>query len=390
MVMVMMPGDGGCCHKSPVYHILGTMRVAIDAVPLLIRSAGVKNYLYYWIEYLRRAAAPGEIVTMPSMAQLGRLTHEGSIAGRLTTTLGLGGLALSNFGRLPTLDWMTRGADVFHASSLVRNPPRRPRLTATIHDMTAWLMPELHPAANRRADSNFAELAKRAHRLIAVSAATKDDAVRVLGLAPEKIAVIHSGIAPAFFDPDARAVEDLRARYNLKRPYVLSVGTIEPRKNLDTLLDAWELLAPSIREEFELVLAGPAGWASAATVARVKQHRYLGYIPEGDLPLLTAGATVFAYPSLYEGFGFPVAQAMAAGVPVLTSNVSSLPEVAGDAALLVDPRSSAELRDGLARLLLSPELRARLAALGRSQARDFRWEKCAAESLLFFRTVIYG
>src|SRR5262245_40490789 len=103
------------------------MRVAIDAVPLLIRSAGVKNYLYYWIDSLRRAAASGEIVTTPDIAHLGPLTHESSIAGRVTTTLGLGALALSNYGRLPALDWMARGADVFHASSLVRNPPRRPR-----------------------------------------------------------------------------------------------------------------------------------------------------------------------------------------------------------------------------------------------------------------------
>ncbi len=386
----MMPGGGGYCHKPVVYHILGTMRVAIDAAPLLIRSAGVKNYLYYWIEHLRRAAAPNEIRTVPAMRMLGPLTHEGSITGRLPTAYGLGSLALSNYLRLPTLDWMAGDAEVFHASSLVRNPPRRPRLTATIHDMTSWLMPELHPADNRHADSHFAELARRAHRLIAVSAATRDDAVRVLRLAPGKIAVIHSGIADAFFDPDAHRVADLRARYGLKRPYVLFVGTIEPRKNLDTLLDAWEALPGSIREEFEIVIAGPAGWAPAVTLARVRQTRYLGYIAEADLPLLTAGAAIFAYPSLYEGFGFPVAQSMAAGVPVITSNVSSLPEISGGAALLVDPRSQAELRDALNRLLLSPSLRADLAARGRARASDFRWEKCAVRSIEFFRQVIDG
>ncbi len=366
------------------------MRVAIDAVPLLIRSAGVKNYLYYWIRYLRRAAGPDEIRTVPAMPELAPLTHEGSIAGRFATTLGLGSLALSNYGRLPSLEWMARGADVFHASSLVRNPPRRPRLTATVHDMTSWLMPELHPAANRRADRHFAELARRAHRLIAVSAATRDDAVRLLRLEPEKFVVIHPGIAPTFFDPDARAVEDLRARYGLKRPYVLFVGTIEPRKNLDTLLDAWAALPAGLREEFELVTAGPAGWAPPATMERVRQTRYLGYVPEADLPLLTGGAAVFAYPSLYEGFGFPVAQALAAGVAVVTSNVSSLPEITGDAAVLVDPRSPAELRDALQRLLLSPSMRAELAARGRIQARNFRWENCAARSLEFFREAIVG
>ncbi len=366
------------------------MRIVIDAVPLLIRSAGVKNYLYYWIEHLRKAAAPGEIRTIPEIGELARLTHERSVVGRAKTTVALGALALSNYARIPTLDWMAGPADVFHASSLVRNPPRRPRLTATLHDLTSWIMPELHPSANRRADSALAALARRAHRLIAVSAATRDDAVRVLGIPPEKIAVIHSGVAPAFYDVDRSAVDEVRARYGLKRPYVLFVGTIEPRKNLDLLLDGWAALPGSLREEFELVLAGPQGWAPAATLARVRRRRYLGYLPEADLPPLTAGAVVFVYPSLYEGFGFPVVQAMAAGVPVLTSNVSSLPEVAGEAAILVDPRSQSELRDALQRLLLEPSLRAGLSAAGRLRARQFRWEICAARSLQFFRDVIDG
>jgi alpha-1,3-rhamnosyl/mannosyltransferase len=119
----------------------------------------------------------------------------------------------------------------------------------------------------------------------------------------------------------------------------------------------------------------------------VRRLRYLGYVAEADIAPLTAAATVFAYPSLYEGFGFPVAQAMAAGTPVITSNVSSLPEITGDAALLIDPRSPGELRDGLSRLLLSPRLRAELAAKGRLRARAFRWETCAAQSLVFFQEV---
>jgi alpha-1,3-rhamnosyl/mannosyltransferase len=112
--------------------------------------------------------------------------------------------------------------------------------------------------------------------------------------------------------------------------------------------------------------------------------RYLGYIPEPDLAPLTAAAAIFAYPSLYEGFGFPLAQAMAAGVPSVTSNVSSMPEIAGDAALLIDPRSVTELRDALERLMLSPGLRSELAAKGRLQASRFSWESAAAQSLAFF------
>ena len=360
------------------------MRIAIDATPLLIRSAGVKNYLYHWIDHLRRLAGVAAIRTVPPLAQLGALEHERSVAGPMRTVFGLGSLALSSYTPLPVLDWLTAGADVFHASTLVVHPPRLRRVTATIHDMTAWLMPELHPSANRRAERNFAEVLKRADRLIAVSEHTRGDAVRVLGIDEEKIETIHSGIAEAFFDAHPG---DICQRYGLRRPFVLSLGTIEPRKNIDALLDAFGELSADLRGEFELVVAGPLGWAAEKTAARLATVRYLGYIPERDLAPLTAAATVFAYPSLYEGFGFPVAQAMAAAVPVVTSNVSSLPEIAGDAAMLVDPRSVAELRDGLRRMLESPDLRRRFTLLGRARAERFRWSECAAKSLTFFQRV---
>jgi glycosyltransferase involved in cell wall biosynthesis len=188
----------------------------------------------------------------------------------------------------------------------------------------------------------------------------------------------------------ADAISRVKLRYQLQRPFVLFIGTIEPRKNIDTLLDAYTAMESSLREEFELVIAGPSGWAPRETIARLntKGVRYLGYVPEPDLAPLTAAAMVFAYPSLYEGFGFPVAQAMAAGVPVITSHVSSLPEITGNAALLVDPRSTSELQNALTRLMLSPDLRVELGERSRCQAREFRWDVCAAKSLAFFERVL--
>ena len=363
------------------------MNIAIDATPLLVRSAGVKNYLYHWITHLRRHAGRDSILTFPPLGAPAALDHNASAAGPLRTYASLAALALANYTPLPVVEWMTRGADVFHATVLTQRPPRRARLTATIHDVTAWTMPELHPASNRRAEKNFAELARSADRLIAVSQCTKDDAVRVLGLDPGRITVIHSGVADPYFDPAAEAIESVRDRYGLARPYVLFVGTIEPRKNLDLLIEAFQSLPKSLREEHQLVIAGPMGWAPPETRARLESARYLGYVPERDLAPLTAGATVFAYPSLYEGFGFPVAQAMAAGVAVLASNVSALPEVAGGAALLVDPRSPVEIRDALQRLLLSPDLRRELVRRGREQALRYRWSTCAQKSVEFFRNL---
>jgi glycosyltransferase involved in cell wall biosynthesis len=363
------------------------MQVVIDATPLLIRSAGVKTYLYHWIGALRRAAGAEAIRTFPAIGELGALRHERSVTDAWRTFAGLGLVALANYTRAPVTEWAAYGAEVFHTTHLLRFPPRKARLTATIYDLTCWLMPELHSAANLRADRSFAEILRRADATIAISGASKADAVRMLGLPPETVSVIHPGIAEAFFDVSVERRDFVRKRYRLVGPFVLFVGTIEPRKNIDTLLDAYASLSPSVRQEFELVLAGPTGWARPETLARLREARYLGYIPEEDLAPLTAAAAVFVYPSLYEGFGFPVAQAMAAGVPVVTSNISSLPEVAGDAALLVDPRSTAELRDAIARLLLSADLRRELAARGRARAQELTWERCAARSLRFFERV---
>ena len=369
--------------------ILLTMRVLIDASPLLIRSAGVKNYLYHWIAALRRIAPAGAIRTFPTLDNGASLDHQGSVAGFWRTCAGLATLAVSNYTPVPVLDSLAGAADIFHASSLVRHPPRRALLTTTLHDLTSWIMPELHPAANRRADSHLAEHLRRAHRIIAVSECTRQDAIRLLHVAPEKIVVIHSGVADAFFGVDSEAVAKVRARYHLTRPFVLSIGTVEPRKNLSGLVSAWHALPASMRDEFDLVLAGPMGWANQATAERVRTARYLGYVPEPDIAALTAAATVFAYPSLYEGFGFPILQAMAAGVPVITSNVSAMPEIAGDAAVLVDPRSLAELRDALSRLLLKPDIRKSMAARGRERAGQFRWAACAAKSWQLFQEISY-
>jgi len=358
-------------------------RIAIDAVPLLVRSAGVKNYLYHWITHLRRLT---EVRLFPYLDRLPALDHEGSAAGAVGTLARQGLLYALNHVPNHALDWIGPAADVFHATKLLY-PPRRARLTATLHDLTCWLMPEFHQADNVAAEKHFAErIWKRADGLIAVSENTRQDAVRILGLKPERIEVIYPGVAEAYFAVTAGSAAAVRAKYGLARPYVLYVGTVEPRKNLDALLDAWEAW-----EEFELVVAGPEGWRSKSTMARLKEGvrgvRYLGYVPEPDLPGLTAGAAVFIYPSLYEGFGFPVAQAMAAGVPVITSHVGSLPEITGGGAELIAPSSVSEMRAALARLLTSPAARERLAAVGRAQAQRFRWEECARRSLEMFEKV---
>ena len=329
---------------------------------------------------LLQQAGNEQILTFPHVGKLAALDHEGSMLGPVRTFSHLAFLLLGN-GVPPLVSWGMPSADVFHASTLIRNAPRKTRLTATIHDLTCRLMPELHTPAHRKADESFTKnVLQRAARLIAVSENTKADAVRLAGLDPERIEVIYSGVPEIYFGAQARPSE---------RPYVLYVGTIEPRKNVDTLLDAWESFR--LRGDFDLIIAGASGWAGEKTLARLAAKpgggsvRYLGYVPEDELPGLTAGASAFVYPSLYEGFGFPVAQAMAAGVAVITSNTSCLPEVAGGGALLVDPRSAAEIQNAMEKLLTSRELRQELGAAGTALARrEYRWKVCARKSLEFF------
>ena len=345
----------------------------------------MKSYTWHWLQHLRRLSPPGSIGAFPFLGNTGGvLDHQHSVLSPRATWPRLAALYFANFPHNPAIDLCCRGYDVFHASNQVRVAPRNSRLTATVHDMTCWLMPELHTEANVRADSSFSRnILRRAAGLIAVSENTRQDAIRVLKIDPDRIEVIYSGVDERFFSakPLVRT-----------RPYVLFLGTIEPRKNVDTLLDAWSALPKGIRDEFDLLVAGPAGWKSEATLARLQSNaeniHYVGYVPESEIPSLTAGASIFAYVSLYEGFGFPVAQAMAAGVPVVTSNTSCMPEVAGAGALYVDPQSPAEIAGALNCLLFNPGRRAQLGAAGRERAERYRWEECARRSLGFFGRVV--
>jgi glycosyltransferase involved in cell wall biosynthesis len=364
------------------------MRICVDGTSLLLRSAGVKNYTFHWLTSLQQELAGNELTIFPLLKRPENLHHDRSMLNPLQTYLRIALLHFVNRVYQPAIDWAIGNVDVFHTSNLVRAVPRRCRLSATLHDFTALLMPEHHTPGNRLADQLFQQnVLSRADGLIAVSESTKRDAVRLAGLNPDKIRVIYSGIDTRFQGP--HETEEIRHRYNLRKPYVLYVGTIEPRKNLHTLLDAWLALPLDLHREHELIFVGPAGWGSDGLMARIQSGvtglRLLGYVPEPDLPAIMAAATVFVYPSLYEGFGFPPAQAMAAGVPVITSDTSALPEVVGDAGILIDPKSALSLRDALQELLLSPARRSALGSAGRLRARQFTWSRTAKESIDFFR-----
>ena len=365
------------------------MRFVIDATTLLLPGAGIKTYVHGWLRALKAQAGHDVIEAYPFLNDLPELDHRRSLAGRAGTLARLVFENVANIRHNRLLDMVLSDANLFHASQHNANPPRRIAVTATVFDATCWLFPETHTPANVAATKLYAErVLRRADGLIAISENTRKDAIDILGIPAERIEVIYPGVAEEFFHVTPDAVSAAKRRYGLSRPYLLFVGCIEPRKNVGRILDAYKTLRFSTGE-LELILAGPVGWNAGDLLQRSHQTpgvRLLGYVPETLLPGLARGAEILVYPSLYEGFGLPVAQALAAGVPVVTSNRSCLPEVAGGGALLIDPNSVEQLREAIETLMQSDSLRIRLGEAGRTRAEMYRWNLCAARSLRFFHT----
>ena len=267
----------------------------------------------------------------------------------------------------------------------------------TIHDLAALLWPETLPARVRWSLLPFlGATVESARRIVAVSHATARDLEAAFPAAAGKIEVIWNGVGEGWTPGAPAEVEATRARLGAPRGYFLYAGTLEPRKNLELLLDGWERLRRDRPEAaLPLLVAGPEGWKQRALEARIESLapagvRRLGRLPFAELRAVVRAATAFVYPSLYEGFGLPVAEAMACGVPVVTSTSSSLPEVAGDAGLGVHPDDFEELAAALERLVTEPGLAAELGRRGIERARRFSWDDAAARLAGVFRAVLAG
>ncbi|NCO37811.1 MAG: glycosyltransferase family 1 protein [Armatimonadetes bacterium CG_4_10_14_3_um_filter_66_18] len=292
----------------------------------------------------------------------------------------------------PVPELLPASYDVFHAPFLPLPFSRRVPLVLTVHDV----IPLLHPEwVTRRQWTQLQAVlagARRAAHVIADSAATRDDLLNLVPEVADRVTVVPLGVAAAFLaEQTPERVQQARLRYGLKRPYVVSVCTLEPRKNLPRLLDAYQVLCSRPRWEHELVLIGSPGWRlgplrqKLAEVESDGRVHTLGHVPDDDLPALIAGAEVMAFPSLCEGFGLPVLEAMACGTPVVCANTASLPEIASGAAVLVDPLSTECLAEAIADLVQDESLRRRLAEAGRERARRFTWERTARQTLAVYR-----
>jgi alpha-1,3-rhamnosyl/mannosyltransferase len=275
-------------------------------------------------------------------------------------------------------------------------PPSDLPTVVTFHDLSTFLYPETQPSSRvLRVEVMLKTAIREGFTIITDAQCTANDLVATMGVAANKVHAVHLGVSSSFRPHDMGESEPVLARYGLAHgTYTLSVGTAEPRKNLVRLLDAYEALASDIRSAFPLVLVGGKGWNDSHLLRRIERGiasgwvQTLGYVPEDDLPFLYGGARLFVYVSLYEGFGLPIAEAMACGAPVITSNTSSMPEVAASAALLVNPFDTDEISKELARGLIDNEWRSNAKIKGLKRASELTWTNTVSETLNVYHKIL--
>ena len=271
-------------------------------------------------------------------------------------------------------------------------------LVLTVCDMSCFDHPATHPKERVRLMQQGLPLAiERAAHIVTISQDAKFALQRWFGVPDEKITVTYLAANPAFRPIEQAALVDPLASFGLKpKRYVLTVGTLEPRKNLSTLFAAFARLPKPLRQRFPLVVVGMKGWkyddllGNAQALVNDGELRFLGYVDDAQMPAIYAGAAVFCYPSRYEGFGLPALEAMSAGVPVLTSNATSLPEVVGDAGLMVDPDDVGSMSDSLALLLQDSHVCDQLTQRGIARAGAFSWDRCAQETANVYQQVAHA
>lgn len=278
--------------------------------------------------------------------------------------------------------------DVFHATDYLIPRLKNKPVVATLHDAIMFKNPEFASGLRKIKNLALKRSAQWADQVITVSQTMVNDIVNYWDIKPEKVTAIYNGIDPIWYQtlsPEAKA--SVLKKFSIDKPFILSVGTLQPRKNFSRLIQAFLNLPSSITDNFQLIIVGKEGWECEPIIRdlqRLEQHgkgKWLKYVGFEELRALYQSATVFAFPSLAEGFGFPVIEGFASNAPVLAANTTSIPEIAGDAAYLIDPEDLESITEGLKALINNEALCAELRQKGIIQSQLFSWERCAEETL---------
>lgn len=375
--------------------------VVMDAGPAVHQRAGLSRYTQQLATHLLANHPDQVALTLFYNAHSGH-TLPPALQQAPQRTLALGQYAwrlsvlATQLLRQPFYEQKLPPSHLYHATEHLL-PYLRRSTVLTVHDLIFERYPQHHKLTNRL----FLTVGMRlfvhaANHIIAVSQQTKRDLIELYQTPPAKITVVYQGIDPTFAPAATADVQRVREKYTLcrpdgaARPYLLMVGTLEPRKNHVTAMRALARLKAAGLPHC-LLIAGGEGWlfapsqAQVAALGLVDDVHFTGYVPAADLPALYSGAAAVLQPTLYEGFGFPVLEAMACGAPVVCSNSSSLPEAAGAAALLITPTDDEALAAAIQRLIVEPGLAEALRTQGTQRAATFRWERCAAETAAVYR-----
>jgi glycosyltransferase involved in cell wall biosynthesis len=367
------------------------VRVAIDARKL--HDFGIGTYIRNLLRYVSRMDRENEYVILCQEPDLGIGAQLGP---NFRTVLEPSpNYSIREQFHVPWV-LLREQPDVFHAPHYVLPAAVRCRSVVTIHDTIHLTFPQYLPnrLAYAYARGSMWVAAHHSHRILTVSEASKRDILRFFHVPAEKVVVVHNAIDERFSrTPRPEDVERVRERFQLQQRFVLYVGNIKPHKNLERLIEAFQTLRRGELDDLKLLIIGDEISRYPAlrrAVHRLKLHkhvRFLGYLPDETLAILYRLASVFVFPSLYEGFGLPPLEAMASGTPVVTSNVSSLPEVTGDAAVLVDPYDVGAIEAGMRRVLTDPVLADDMRRKGLLRAREFSWERSVAQTWKVYQEV---
>ncbi len=375
------------------------LRVGINAMALLSPRTGIGQYIYHLgLEYLNEEDIVPSFYygTWKKQLRPQAVPNIDLVKSYIKKTIPWAYIIKKHLFQLPfSAGLLKHPVDVYHEPNYLAFSFSGPSVI-TVHDLSWLRHPETHPKQRLAAmDRYFPGSLERASAILTDCSYVKQELVETFGLDPERVTPVLLGVSPDFFPRAPAECNAFLAEHGLAHgQYVLSVGTLEPRKNIPALIDAYSMLPTDLQQRFPLVLVGMRGWLTSGLEARMKPLvergviKPLGYVADEMMPLIYSGAAAFVFPSLYEGFGLPPLEAMACGAPVISSSSSSLPEVVGDAGVLVDPSNVDALAESLRRVLEDRAFAEVLAQQGVRRAAGFSWKKTAAETVAVYRRAL--